>query len=186
MFSRLAHVRTALVLCLLTALSAPARSSCPQPSESIEICDLFRVLAACKGQMITVRGMLVSTREFVALGDPECPYRFTTEADGRLVAWPVELDLRAPPAELQDENSQRARVQFAIVPIPFRVLREYGIVIEVKATITGRLELKDVYRHVNIYKGYPYGGGFGHLGRFPGRLVVQSVREYTVSFRDKP
>lgn len=185
MFSRVAHVRTVLVLCLPMALSVPARSACPQTSDSIEICDLFRVLPACKGQIITVRGMLLSGREFVALGDPECSYRFVTEADGRLVTWPVELDLRAPPTEFQDEISQRARAEFAIVPIPFRVLREHGIVIEVKVTITGKLDLKDVYRHVNIYKGHPYGGGFGHLGRFPGRLVVYSVREYTVLFRDK-
>jgi hypothetical protein len=58
--------------------------------------------------------------------------------------------------------------------------------IEVRATITGRLDLKEVYRHVNLYQGHPYGGGFGHLGRFPARLVIRAIRGFSVVLSDKP
>jgi hypothetical protein len=185
MFPRLGR-KIAPGISMFVILSSRLWGVCPAATDTISICNLFRVLSACNGKIVTVRGVLLSSREFVALADPNCPHGFVTEADGRRVTWPVELDLRSPGAELGGEASRRASAEFEVLPIPFRVLREHGVTIEVEATITGRLDVKEVYRHVNFHQGRPHGAGFGHLGLFPGRLVIHSVREFSVVFRDEP
>lgn len=168
--------------CTLLMISMPAWGSCPAATTAISICDLFRDLRACQGQVVTVRGVLLSTFEFVALADPECPHRFITESDGRTVAWPVQLDLALPSDQSVGGISKGMMAKFELLRVPGRLLREHRLLAEARATITGKLELKSVYRHVNIDRDRPYGAGFGHLGAFPGRLEIYSIREFSVVF----
>lgn len=171
---------------VLIMLCSPAWCGCPAATATASICDLFRELRACEGQVVTVRGLLLSTFEFVALADPECPHRFITESNGRSVAWPVQLALELPTEQSTNEISGRVRAEFELLRVPGRLLREHRLVVEAVATITGRLALKDVYRHVNIERGRPYGAGFGHLGAFAGKVQLQSIREFSVVFPSQP
>lgn len=182
MFSGLSGSRAAMRFCTLLMISAATWGSCPVATTEISICDLFRDLRACQNQIVTVRGVLLSTFEFVALVDPKCPHRFITESDGRSVAWPVQLDLALPGDQSLGKTSKEMRAKFELLRAPARLLREHGLLSEARATITGKLELKSVYRHVNIDRDRPYGAGFGHLGAFPGRLEIYSIREFSVAF----
>jgi hypothetical protein len=94
----------------------------------------------------------------------------------------VQLYLEFPTEQSGDEQSKRARAIFELLRIPGRLLREHRLVVEAKVTITGRLELKDVYRQVTIDRDRPYGAGFGHLGAFPGKLQVERIRELLMVF----
>lgn len=182
MFSGLSGSRAVIRLCTLVMLFVPAWGSCPAPTRTISICDLFRDLRACERQVVTVHGVLLSTFEFVALFDPECPHRFVTESDGRSVAWPVQLALELPSDQSVGEVSEGIRAKFELLRVPGRLLREHRLLAEARATITGKLELKSVYRQVNVDRGRPFGAGFGHLGAFPGRLQIYYIREFSVVF----
>lgn len=181
---------------LLGRLSAPQEGG--DTVQAVSICDLFKDLKSYNGKMISVRGLLYSGKEISALGG-RCESKFVTDIPygpnypfiPRPVlryAWPAALDL--VPSSLVDAGEVVVEFQtdYAVVNRNFDLIRlERSRLgkrdLDVWLTVVGKLRVKPEYGVMTMPDGTLKGSGFGHLGTYPGQLVIKTTSDPKVEPR---
>ena len=178
--------------CVAFRLPAAAQPPCATP---VSICALFEDLRSHEGKMVAVRGNIYSSREIFAIGETGCKSKFITKYNllptipsldlTKDFAWPTALDL----ADAEDIVRGEEKVPFttdreSITRLGDTVRHEKERLgttnVEVSAVMTGLLRLRQQYEVGAFNDGTMHGRGYGHLGIYPGQLVIQKVCEATV------
>ena len=159
-----------VLFALGVALVAQDRSS--PISTPISVCDALHNLARYRSQVVEIRGEYVGA-ELIAgkncrplrSGNDEWPTRIMVERADRLADVVNEradfaFDLEAW------ENAIQALVALN------RQYRENAVVY---ATVVGRLDTRDTLSTS------PHRNGYGHLGGYPARLVVKTIRDVSIT-----
>jgi len=186
--------RVLIAAVLLCGMPASAQRKRAVNPPTVSVCELFKDLRSYAGKMVSVRGLLYSGRETFALGGP-CESRFTTRYSPATPAfpsvaqrqleyvWPAAVDLAdaamvtrgEEPVDFQTDdemvnqayarnNSEQARLGGAEKT-------------RVWVTVVGKLRVRDHYDVVQIADGTWLGIGYGHLGMYPGQLVIKTMAD---------
>jgi hypothetical protein len=176
----------------------------PAAPKTTSLCDLFKDLRSHAGQMVAVRGMIYQSFEIYALGD-HCENKFVTTYNWAPVleglrpvpptgefTWGTALDLK--PSTWVEKNEQLVSFE-----TDMEGLRKTNLTIdaniaklklgaserpEIWVTVVGQLRLKDHYEVANINNTLR-GGGYGHLGTYPGQLVIKEMLDPLVLSKKK-
>ncbi len=180
-----------LVFLLWLALnrSLPAQESSSKEPEAISVCELFQDLRSHAGKLISVRGLLFSGTEIFALGG-RCESKFITHnailpprpgfpATELEFTWPTALDLAvsalAQPGETPVEFRTDDTVDRVYTKIKTEKAKFGSRETDVWVTVVGKLRLKQHYDIGRTADGVLRGEGYGHLGAYPGQLVIKTM-----------
>ena len=162
--SRLVRVLGALSMVLM------ARA---EQETAVPMCSLMASLRTYAGKVVTVSGEFEAGPEQFFAGGRQCKQPFVTAG----FTWPTALQVRfvggpdtpaTVPFEADDSNVLAFRQAVA------NMKKKTGG-IRACVSITGLVQLRDDY-HVSVRPdGRITAMGFGHMGAFPGQLIVKSV-----------
>jgi len=159
----------------------------------MSICDLFKDLRAYANKVISVTGQLYLGSEIFALAG-QCDGKFVTKFAPTPPAirgardltqeyvWPTALYLADSsevgtgdkPVAFVTDRKARDQVLGRIKSERSRLAdREVRVLV----TGVGQLRLKDQYYVGKAADGTLIGGGYGHLGIYPGELVIKTMRD---------
>jgi hypothetical protein len=142
----------------------------PASIRVVPICDLFRDLAAYKGELIAVRGEFTTTMEGQWIVG-RCQGGFVTDG----YRWPVALNVGRP----ADCSPETTAVCDAKWPAQWPRNEQYMISGysdgATTATFVGTLRMRSEYHVVCMQNGWYVGNGYGHLNGAVAELTVDNV-----------
>ncbi|GEM_PF-5093209 len=160
------------------------------PSARLDLCAVFQDLESYRDKLLEVTGTLTTGKELAGgLTDAKCDHKLVTDG----FVWPVALDVVTT-----EDQAVKGIVPFETdldsVRNAYRKAKELAGEQNrsVKMTLVGYLRLPKKYQRVRVRNGlgpddFTYmGNGFGHMGFFPGELIVRRVIKVELDSQENP